>query len=393
MKLATLVFAFVLIAPALQAQPTAPRARIVEDLRLDATKEDFTVFRRLYVGPRGQIVVPLAQDMQLRVYDSTGKPIGRVGRKGSGPGEFRVLQSIGWVADTLWVYDGTQERLTFFAPDLRMLRSIALGDQQVPVPSGYPSGSPQLNLFQPAAVYGDGSMLAEGRVAPVARTKEAQYDERIVVRAAPAAPTRFVAKSPVYEDKRWYVSAGGFGMQVPFALWPITSYAFDGSRLAHLWADADTPTGGHLFVSALNSRGDTLFARSYPYVGERISKASADSAVATMVLRGEGSPEISQQLQTLMRAHMPSTYVPTESLVIGRDNTLWIGMRATAEGPSALVLNLRGDPVATVLLPPKTTVRQASATRIWTTQTDADGLVSVVRYKVSGINCGAVSCK
>jgi len=37
-------------------------------------------------------------------------------------------------------------------------------------------------------------------------------------------------------------------------------------------------------------------------------------------------------------------------------------------------------------------VRQASATRVWVTETDDDGLSSVVRYRVLGLNCGAGGC-
>lgn len=49
----------------LGAQPTAPRLTLAEELRLDAGTEDFPT--RVLVGPRGQIVVPINADMQLRV--------------------------------------------------------------------------------------------------------------------------------------------------------------------------------------------------------------------------------------------------------------------------------------------------------------------------------------
>ena len=37
-------------------------------------------------------------------------------------------------------------------------------------------------------------------------------------------------------------------------------------------------------------------------------------------------------------------------------------------------------------------MRQANATHVWVTETDNDGLTSVVRYRIQGLNCGAVSC-
>ena len=42
---------------------------------------------------------------------------------------------------------------------------------------------------------------------------------------------------------------------------------------------------------------------------------------------------------------------------------------------------------------PRVRLRQASANQVWMTETDRDGLVSVVRYRVSGVSCGALSCR
>lgn len=90
---------------------------------------------------------------------------------------------------------------------------------------------------------------------------------------------------------------------------------------------------------------------------------------------------------------MPAVYPGTESLLIGLDNTIWVGLRRTDAGQRFLVLNSKGDPVAAVDLPPRTRLMQASATRLYAVETDPDGLQSVIRYAVSGVSCGAVPCR
>ena len=61
------------------AQPDVPRLQLVQDLRLDAKVEDFSAFSRVIVGPKGQMAVPLAQDMEIRLYDAAGRRVATAG--------------------------------------------------------------------------------------------------------------------------------------------------------------------------------------------------------------------------------------------------------------------------------------------------------------------------
>jgi len=66
----------------------------------------------------------------------------------------------------------------------------------------------------------------------------------------------------------------------------------------------------------------------------------------------------------------------------GMDGTIWIGLRATAEGNPWLVLDAAGVPIGHVLLPANVVLLQASRQRIWGSEQDSDGLRSVVSYSV-----------
>ena len=99
-----------------------------------------------------------------------------------------------------------------------------------------------------------------------------------------------------------------------------------------------------------------------------------------------------QRFQSIARARMSNWYVPVETITLGLDQTIWISMRPTAEGRPVLILNGRGDPIGSLLLPRTSRLRQARATHVWVTDTDPDGLTSVVRFRVEGLRCGAVPC-
>jgi len=53
---------------------------------------------------------------QIRFFGLDGTPSSVFGRSGQGPGEFQDLAFIGFSADSLWVFDGRQQRITVLDP-------------------------------------------------------------------------------------------------------------------------------------------------------------------------------------------------------------------------------------------------------------------------------------
>lgn len=98
---------------------------LVEDLRLDAIAEDFSVVWQVSVGPEGEIVVLEPQDHRVRIYDSTGSVVTMIGRRGKGPGEFQYVGTVFWAADTLVVWDVELARGTYLLTDGTLIRTEA----------------------------------------------------------------------------------------------------------------------------------------------------------------------------------------------------------------------------------------------------------------------------
>lgn len=86
----------------------------------------------------GVVVVADRKSLDLRFFSAAGKHLRTVGRKGSGPGEFRSIVALRRCAgDSLFVYDGSIFRLSVFSPDGEYVRAA---DIQKWSPQGRPNG-------------------------------------------------------------------------------------------------------------------------------------------------------------------------------------------------------------------------------------------------------------
>ena len=366
-----------------QTEPAGPRATIVEELRLDASAEDFPRVGQLYVGPRGHIVVPIQMDQQLRIYDSTGKKVAMVGHRGGGPGEFGHLSMLGWTSDSIWVTDIDQRRTTYFAPNYKLLRT------QIWPPREMREGP--RSSFDPLVRLSDGSWLGQGITWASSGNG---YASHILVQSASGAMRTLLSTSTENDPRMMWVA--GFGRSVPFSLQPQYAFARDGGRVGELKAPIPERQASHYTVTVIDATGDTAFARAYPFRGEPIPRRVADSVLAAMIPTSghavEGPADLPLRFQAMAKERMSSWFIPVETITLGLDRTVWISMRLSDEGRAYLVLDREGDPVGSVVVPSTSRIRQASASRIWVTETDQDGLTSVVRYRVQGLSCNPAKC-
>ena len=65
----------------------------------------------------GEIVVANRGSFQLRWYDVRGRHVRSLGRRGQGPGEFRSLYVFNGAADTVFVHDNSNRRISRITPD------------------------------------------------------------------------------------------------------------------------------------------------------------------------------------------------------------------------------------------------------------------------------------
>lgn len=105
-------------------------------LEIQSTEEGEVVLFRVVGVTRtesGGVAVLNGGSNEVLLFDRHGQMVGRRGREGDGPGEFRALSSvIPLGGDSLAVYDGGHKRLSVFAPDGVLAREFTLD----PMPEG-----------------------------------------------------------------------------------------------------------------------------------------------------------------------------------------------------------------------------------------------------------------
>jgi hypothetical protein len=76
------------------------------------------------VRPDGKFYIYDGKDRQIAMYDASGKFVARIGRLGDGPGEYRLLQGMAVVDDTvLAAWDPRNLRLSYFGSSGKLLES------------------------------------------------------------------------------------------------------------------------------------------------------------------------------------------------------------------------------------------------------------------------------
>ena len=390
-----------LIAPMLLAAASSANgqklAKLTEDLRLDATKEDFPRVSYVAVGPQQQIIVLVPNENQFRVYDKTGKKLGTFGRTGSGPGEFRSPLSPAWVGDTIWVYDLNLRRISWFGPDLKLIRT-----EVVPEPKMSGAVTPEGNRFGvhflPFALKSDGSMIGDGSVSHSA--KPAEPWEHYIGVQAPSGDVTKLPFSPKFEGPQFQLFYAGFYRTVPFVMSPAISITPDGSRIGLITVTNSKPDGGEISITSwsmanwatardIEGRFKVEFNKTIPFKGEPIPSRVRDSVLAAFIPPGgrvrEGPADGPQRFQAMAKERMPSFYNPVESLILGLDKTVWVLRPTRNDQWSADVYDGKGNLLGRVEPPYKTRIRHGTATHVWTTQRDEDDLISIVRYRIDWV--------
>ena len=176
--------------------------------------------------------------------------------------------------------------------------------------------------------------------------------------------------------------SNGFGNAViPFCAGLLESVAADGSRNAFINDMASSATTGSYRVTVIAANADTMFSRVISYRPVAIPKEKHDSVINERLATYSTRPEFVTAYRNLpLRTHYP----PVRSILLGRDNTTWLELWTPAAERSWMVLDSRGNGIATLKVPSNVTLLAVQLNMVWGLETDVDGVHSVVRYRVAG---------
>jgi hypothetical protein len=309
----------------------------------------------------------------IYVFDSTGKALGIIGRKGRGPGEFESISGLGFRGDTLWVYDRSLRRVTYFSKTGKVLKTL-----------------PENTIASEAELLGilkDGTLIAKQS----AMSKEngrrfygGNEPNRIVRLAAVDA-----VPSTSGQDSLGYARMNGMGFlrESPggtSVLWnpvrtedPIALSA-DGSRVAIVNAHDE---GGYTLIVRDTRRQLFSVKRSAPPTP--IDRGTLERWVGS----GDGSEDAKIRIAGFMKPRFMS---PATAVLIGSDNYTWVRREGTIidmlVGPADSVqwdiFDPGGKLVGIVRLPMKLRVFAAGPSTLWAAEEDENGVWQLVRFRV-----------
>ncbi len=381
-----------------------------ETLRLGSAYGDDALnpVRALEIGPDGRIYLLQSWDHHVSVFLPDGRPAGRIGRAGSGPGEFASdPRRMGWRADTLWVSDRFVTQ--FFLADGTPVRQVSFS---VPMPA---EGS----RFAP------GTPIADGTFLPYRTVNEREE----LFMLAPRAPLRRLSASGEIVDTIATIErhlseyaihretdSRGFGMMLPHPLMPSYGESWlpvvvvaDASAVVFVGevrSEDELPTFDLLSVGVT---GDTLLHRTVPYMPLPVTRDERE-LIREWFAAGRAGDRTPEQLippwgiQDAERRRriardaitFPETHPPVRRIVAGRDGSVWL-LREAWPRPASLweVYDEEGNLEGRVRIRALSTgdadyrpyLLQASRNEVWAQVRGESDVPYIVRYEVRR-NCG-----
>ncbi len=368
-----------------------PVLTVTEDLRIGSVEDPdygFSRIRGVEVDRDGRLFVGESLVGEIRVFDSDGTLLRRIGRKGEGPGEFQQLFQWGVVGDTVWVTDFFLRRITLFERAGTLLSTGIW--EGVTVPHGT-SGS--ASSVGPYSMRVDG--LFRGEITEVAqrmggapsedslRVPEVLFDASGVV----VDTVGWDVFPPPAESRATRVSVGSRNYPVPRPpTGTVPRLGFPAGEWIVDRHPAQADSLSNLKITRLGLMGDTIVSREYRYQPRRYPDVILDSIAMRYVsarpsARGTDPDRVRQAIRDAM--DFPDFQPPVLEGVAGSDGTLWLRREDLGGRLSRwLVIGPDGTPRGHVEIPRHSTVSWVGEGVFVVVEKDEFDVPWVVRFRI-----------
>ncbi len=375
------------IRPIVWADPLTGQSIVtaVPTSRIGGAKDTLSAIGRIAVSYRGVVAVTQPQDFTVMLFDSLGVPVGKIGRKGEAPGEFRRMSGamIGWIGDTLWVFERSVGRLSYFQSTGEFLRAEATASTLLP-PLHYqgPDDEGWSSSIEALAIGGGtirGVAVAEGRRAPVWLEvgDGGGLPAGALVLAAAGADGRYrrtlaVLPEPIECQRKMGTMVV---VQVPLCPRSLHAVSPDGARVAVAKPSGEDDYRVEVREVSLDREIFSVDLRGTAIAVER----GAKDRLREELSGGRALPaDVERWLSELP---IPDRYPPFDRVLLGADGTVWVREpQRPGDSQRWRVFNAWGRGVMVASLPEGLDVRWARLDALWGVSEDSDGSEELVRY-------------
>jgi hypothetical protein len=365
-----------------------PRLSAAEELRigsLDDPDMGFTRIGAVAVDRDANVYVIEPAEREIRVYDPQGLLIRRIGRQGSGPGEFETPTAFGIIGDTLWTNDIRNRRITLFTRDGALITSFTT----TPIPI---ETIPGMSVMLTANGLAKDGTLTSGWMVAIRPDSDPLTDTIMipVVRMdTTGAILDTVRYLPWAFPQRGTIMAGSREIPLPStpSAGPLEHAGPDGSVFAVERPFAGNAQEGVFTVTRIDPAGDTVYRLPYRY-RPRVYDDTVVSGIirphaATYAERtGTDADVLEAQLRQALV--LPPFQPGIAAVKAGQDGSLWL--RTADDGASLahwIILNPDGSARGVVDLPRGATLHWMDGDVSWAAVPDDVDVPWLVRYRVT----------
>jgi len=355
----------------LSSQPGRP-LQVREVVRIDGEPLDLHGLEvSLAIAPNGDIAAFNPATGQILVFDDRGALRHRIGRSGSGPGEFArsagglFLIHLGFVGDTLIVIDRRLQRVSAFSPQGKLLSTTSFVAWQ----------RNDLGAFTPSALLRAGRALGVGSAPqPAPSAKSAARDSAVLIVSPEGTVERSVAH--LAPDSNLVLGVA----PVPFRWDARPAFSSGGLHIVTMSTSLARGTDGVARVSIHSLEGSAVTRVDVPFVASIVSSRMLDSALARL------APIIASKpgMEPLIRARVPRYVAPFQPPVVGDDGTVWLPKNtSTGAQREFVVVAPTGSIVGLARIErPRVRLLAVRSDVAWVVETNEDGFKSIVKYTV-----------
>ena len=364
----TLTWSSLLLLPAVLPQSEPRELRLVAELTIRGSESDTTFPDRISaieVGRDQSIYLLSPTQPSILQYDARGVLRRRIGRAGSGPGEFGRPVAMGWRGDTLWVADQSLRRVQFFSPDGRLIRTRA-GDRWghlIPLADGsYLAGR---------------GMALDASQAPVVRlSADLKRADTVAILRWRALPQLRIPTG----SGSFIVGAARFTDRAERMVAPR------GDAIYLIQPDPKpTARAGAIRLRSFAPSGRLRWEKRIPYQPVPLSNRRFEEAVEGLASGHDGAGKLDRGAVRKAMARPELLPAVAQSLV-ATNGDLWLRWEQDSEvRPEWTVLDRQGMIKGRFRFPAGVNPLRIDGDRVYAVITDSDDLPELVRYRIEGL--------